>query len=56
MNALINLGKGRLSYFLSVIAVLWGIIGLIAGWIEAEQAIAVIYTGLAIFGIRRAIK
>jgi len=56
MNILTNLGKGKLSYILSAIAILWGIVGLIAGWIEAETAITVIYAGLAVFGIRRAIK
>ena len=53
---IINIGQGRLSYALSGLAILWGIVGLIAGWLELEVAITVIYAGLAVFGIRRAIK
>jgi len=56
MNILTNLGKGYLSYVLALIAVVWGIVGMIAGWIEVETGITVIYTGLAVFGIRRAIR
>ena len=52
---LLNIGKGKLSYTLSAIAIIWGIIGWICGWLEAETAITIIYTGLAIFGIRRAL-
>ena len=56
MNILTNLGKGYLSYTLSLLAILWGLVGLIAGWIEVETAITVIFSGLAISGIRRAVK
>jgi len=56
MNKIFNLGKGRLSYILAIGAVIYGIVGLIAGLIEPETAIGIIYTGLAVFGIRRAIK
>jgi len=53
---ILNLGKGKLSYALALIAVVWGIVGLIAGWNDVETNITVIYAGLAVFGIRRAIR
>ena len=53
---ILNIGQGYLSYLLALIAIAWGIVGLVAQWIEPEVGIATIYAGLAIFGIRRAIK
>ena len=54
--SLLNIGKGKLSYTLALIAIVWGIVGLMFGWVEVEIAIGIIYAGLAVFGIRRALS
>jgi len=56
MNTLLNLGKGKLTNLLALIAVVYGIVGLIFGIGEVEINIAAIYTGATVFGLRRAIK
>lgn len=48
--------KGKLTYTLAIIAILWGIIGWIFGWLEPERALEIIWVGLAVFGVRRSIK
>ena len=48
--------QGKLSYLLAALAVLWALVGYFAGWVELEQALTVAWGGLAVFGIRRAIK
>lgn len=47
--------KGYLTYALAALAVTWGIVGYLAGWATPQEAGAAIWTGLAAFGIRRAI-
>lgn len=50
-----NLIKGKLTYTLSVLAVLGAISGYFMGTVTAEQAITMVWAGLAAFGIRRAL-
>jgi hypothetical protein len=47
--------RGYLTYTLAVVAILWGAFGFTMGWVDAEQAMVAVWTGLAAFGIRRAI-
>lgn len=51
-----NFLKGKLTYILAGVAILWGVIGWIAKWIDNETALSVIWIGLTTFGVRRAIK
>ena len=48
-----NILKGRLSYLLAGIGLIWGIYQLVIG--EQEQGITTVYAALALFGVRRAI-
>ena len=48
--------KGYLTYALAFLAIVWGVVGGLFGWVEWATALPVIWTGLAAFGIRRAIK
>lgn len=47
--------KGKLSYTLAGIAVIWGVYGFFAGLIDGQTASQAIFAGLAVFGIRRAV-
>lgn len=49
-----NILKGKFSYILSALAVLGAGAGYVMGFIDGETAIAVLWAGLAVFGIRRA--
>lgn len=51
-----NTLKGKLSYTMAGIAIVWGVIGYLANWIDGETAMIVIWSGLSVFGIRRAIN
>lgn len=48
--------KGRLTYALAVIAILWGVVGYVFGWADGTQSLNAIWVGLAAFGIRRAVS
>ena len=50
-----ELGKGYLSYTLAMITVLGGCTGYLMGTIDASVALTMIWAGLAVFGLRRAI-
>lgn len=50
-----NILNGKLSYILAAVAILGGGAGFLLGIIDGEQATQMIYGGLALFGIRRAI-
>ena len=50
-----NVLKGKLTYVLSLLAVLGGIAGIVGGYTDQDTAIQMIWAGLAAFGIRRAI-
>lgn len=47
--------KGKLTYILAVLSIAYGIFGFLMGYMDGEQAMMVIWTGLAAFGIRRAL-
>lgn len=48
--------KGKLTYILAALAVVYGAIGFFMGWIDASTAINIVWAGLATFGVRRAIS
>lgn len=48
--------NGYLSYTLAGLAILGGAAGYLMGYIAGDGAIAMIWGGLAVFGIRRAIN
>lgn len=47
--------KGKLSYILATFAVLGAVAGYVLGIIDGEQALQMGWSGLALFGIRRAL-
>ena len=51
-----NIGKGYLTYLMAAVAVGYGILGIVMGWMDAGTASVVIWGGLTTFGVRRAIK
>jgi len=55
MNIL-TLFKGKLTYTMAAIAVLWAVIGYLASWIDGDTAATIAWGGLTTFGMRRAIK
>ena len=55
-GGMMNFMKGRLTYILAVIAIEWGVVGYTFGWADNEIALAAVWSGLAAFGLRRAIK
>ena len=50
-----NLLKGKLSYILASLAIVGAFAGYFLGWIEQAQAVEILWAGLALFGVRRAI-
>ena len=48
--------QGKLTFILAALAILGGVSGYILGYTEGEQAIQMVWAGLAAFGIRRAIN
>ena len=47
--------KGYLSYILALVAIAGAFAGLALGFIEQDTAIQMVWGGLAVFGLRRAI-
>jgi hypothetical protein len=47
--------KGYISYTLAALAVLGGVAGWFLGFVDTETAVTMVWAGLAVFGIRRAI-
>ena len=47
--------KGYLTYTLAALAMAGAVAGYFLGWVEQAQAIEIFWTGLALFGLRRAI-
>jgi len=47
--------KGKLTYSLAVLAVLYGLVGMVTGLLDTPEGLRIIWIGLAAFGIRRAI-
>ena len=50
-----NIAKGYLTYTLAGLAVLGGLAGWYMGTIDQNTALGMIWGGLSVFGIRRAI-
>ena len=50
-----NILKGKLSYILASLAIIGGIASLIGGFADQQIAVAMIWSGLAVFGIRQAL-
>lgn len=48
--------KGKLTYLMAAVAILWGAVGLWQGWVDQTTAYEIIWGGLTVFGIRRAIS
>jgi len=48
--------KGKLTYSVAVVAIIWAIVGLVIGQLDGATAGNVILASLAAFGVRRAIK
>ena len=48
--------KGKLTYTLSVLAILGAIAGYLQGSLDSKAALEMLWVGLAAFGIRRAIS
>lgn len=51
-----NILKGKLTYLMAFIAILWGVTGYLLNWTDGETALKTIWIGLVGFGLRRAIK
>lgn len=49
-----EIAKGYLTYGMAIVAVLYGIGGIFMGWHDMETGQVMIWTGFAVFGIRRA--
>lgn len=54
MNILM-LGKGYLTYAMAFSAIVVGISGFVMGILDDKTAITVVWAGLSVFGLRRAI-
>ena len=48
--------RGKLTFITAIIAVLYGIAGLLFGFGDGQQNIETIILGSGLFGLRRAIK
>ena len=51
-----NILKGKLTYLMALLAILWGVTGYLMNWVSGETALQVIWGGLTVFGLRRAIN
>ena len=52
---MMNLLKGKLTYLVSLVTVLWAVVGYGIGELELQRAGELILIGLGVFGLRRAI-
>lgn len=48
--------NGYKTYILAALAVVYGVLGFVMGWIPNDQALQVIWIGLTAAGLRNAIK
>jgi len=51
-----NFLKGHLTYIMAAIAVVWGVVGYFTHWTDGATSLNAIWTGLAVFGLRRAVS
>ena len=56
MNKVLNLGKGKLTYLMAGLAVVYSAVALVVGFGDQDTNITILWSGLALFGVRRAIK
>ena len=56
MNKVMNLGKGYLTYGMAVLAIVYGAGSLVLGFGDQDTSLVVLWSGLSLFGVRRAIK
>lgn len=52
---LLTIGKGKVTYTLAAVAVVWGLIGAGLGYISWDEAQKIVWAGLVAFGLRRAV-
>lgn len=50
-----DLLKGKLTYIVSTITIVWAVTGFFLGTLEPEVAGTLVLGGLSVFGIRRAL-
>ena len=55
MRTLFNLGKGKLTYALAGLGIVWSLFALLSGVVDQDQAVGVLWASLALFGVRRAL-
>ena len=48
--------KGKLTYLVAAVTVLWAIVGFFLGTLDGQTVATLVLAGLGTFGIRRAIK
>ncbi len=53
---ILTIGKGKLTYALSIIGIVWAIAGYFLGYLEMAEASKIVFACLTVFGIRRAIQ
>lgn len=51
-----NILNGKLSYILAIFAIVGGGAGYVLGFIDSQTALNMVWGGLALFGVRRAIS
>lgn len=51
-----TLAKGKVTYISAGALVVFGLLGLALGQLEAEEATQIILNGVAVFGLRRAVN
>ena len=56
MDKVMNLGKGKLTYTLGFIAVVFALVNLITGNGDQDTMLVVLWSGMTTLGFRRAIK
>ena len=54
MQRLLAFGKGKLTYALAFVALVWAVVGYLFFNLDGTTAMAIIWSPLAVFGIRRA--
>ena len=56
MNVLLNVGKGKLTYLMALLAVVYAVVALVTQFGDQNTNIGILWLGLTTFGVRRAIK
>ena len=56
MNTVLNFGKGKLTYTMAGLAIVYASLALWLQWGDQDTNIGILWLGLTTFGFRRAIK